>query len=66
MKFETCQVKGGVLLRREISLKVICEKVKFSNCDFCNNFRDYKWTYIFKNVFNDFLTDGRGDKYGLT
>ena len=21
--------------------KVICEKVKFSNCDFCNNFRDH-------------------------
>ena len=26
-------------VRREISLKVICEKVKFSNCYFCNNFR---------------------------
>ena len=32
--------KGNVLLRREICLKVICEKVKFSNCEFCNNFRD--------------------------
>ena len=33
--------KGGdVLLRHEISLKVICEKVKFSDCEFCNNFRD--------------------------
>ena len=25
---------GVVLLMREISLKVICEKVKFSNCEF--------------------------------
>ena len=37
-----------VLLMREISLKVMkfCEKVKFSNCDFCNYFRDNEWTYI--------------------
>ena len=34
--------KGYVLLRREISLKVICEKVKFSNCDFYNNICDYE------------------------
>ena len=26
--------KGAVLLRREISQKVICEKNNFSNCDF--------------------------------
>ena len=38
--------KENVLLSREISLKVICEKVKFSNCDFCNNCRDLEWTYI--------------------
>ena len=31
---------GDVLLRREIALKVIREKVKFSNCDFYNNFRE--------------------------
>ena len=30
-----------VLLGREISLKVTNEKVQFSVCDFCNNFRDY-------------------------
>ena len=36
----------GVKLMRKISLKVTCEKVKFSNCDFCNNFRDYEWSYI--------------------
>ena len=34
--------KGIVLLRREISQKVICEKVKFSGCDFWNTFRDYE------------------------
>ena len=59
-------IKGVVLLRCEISLKVICENVKFSNCDFCNNWRDYEWTYIctyklFKNIFNDFLTEVKGE-----
>ena len=29
--------EGIVLLRREISIKVICEKVQFSNCDFYNH-----------------------------
>ena len=61
--------KGGVLLGHEISLKDICEKVKFSNYDFCiifvtMNGHTYK---LFKNVFNDFLTgEKRGDTYGLT
>ena len=36
--------KESLLLRRGISLKVICEKVKVSNCDFCNNVHDYKET----------------------
>ena len=40
--YELVDMKGVVLLRREISLKGICEKVKFSKCDFCNNCRDYK------------------------
>ena len=31
-----------VLLWREIFLKVICEKVKFSIYEFNNNFRDYE------------------------
>ena len=35
-------MKGSVLLRDTISLKFICEKVKFSNCDFRNNFCDYE------------------------
>ena len=39
------------MLKREISLKVICEKVKFSNCDFCKYFRDNEWTYIY--IIND-------------
>ena len=39
------QAKGDVLLMPEISLKVICEKVKFSNCDYCNTFSYYEWTY---------------------
>ena len=33
--------KGVVILEQEISLNVICEKVNFSICDFCNNYRDY-------------------------
>ena len=36
--------KEDIIFSREISLKVICEKVKFTNCDFCNNFLDYEWT----------------------
>ena len=47
--------KGYVLLRREISLKVICEKVKFSNCDFYNNFCDYEWTDIFDTISVEWL-----------
>ena len=38
------KTERDVLLRREISLKVICEKSHFSNCDFCNTFFDYDWT----------------------
>ena len=33
------------MLRREISLKVICEKVNFPT-DIYNNFHGYEWTYI--------------------
>ena len=44
-----------ILLRREISLKVICEKVKFSNCDFYNNFCDYEWTDIFDTISDEWL-----------
>ena len=40
-------IKGVVLLRWEISLKVIFEKFKFAICGFCNNFSDYEWTYIY-------------------
>ena len=35
--------QGDLLLftgRREIYIKAICEKVKFSYCDLCNNFQD--------------------------
>ena len=52
--------KGDVLL------KVISEKVKFSNCAFCNIFYDYEWTLIsriIQNIFNDvdvqIRTEGR-------
>ena len=38
--------KEFVLLRRAISLKVNYEKIKFSNCVFCDNFSDYKLTYM--------------------
>ena len=38
-------LKEFVLLRRAISLKVNYEKVKFSNCVFCDKFSDYKLTY---------------------
>ena len=49
--------KGDV--RREISLKVIGEKVKFSNSDFCNNVRNYEWSYIISNI-QDVQTKGKG------
>ena len=39
--------EGYVLLRLGISLKVIYEKVKFSNCDFCNNYCDYEQTFMY-------------------
>ena len=37
--------------------------MKFSNCEFCVNFRENKWnTYkLFKNVFHDVLADGKGE-----
>ena len=52
--------KGGVLLRREISLKVICEKSNFQIVIFAivfvtMNGHAYK---LFKNIFNDVLTTG--------
>ena len=39
-------LKEFVLLRRAISLKVNYEKVKFSNCVFCDYFSDYKLTHM--------------------
>ena len=55
--------EGVVLLKHEISLKVICEKVKFLICDFSTNFHDYEWTYIYaiKNIVNDVQTKGKGE-----
>ena len=41
------EAKGDVLFSREISLKLICEKVRLSICDFCNSFRDYEYTYTY-------------------
>ena len=38
----TSFIQRGCPVKRELSLKVICENVKFSNCDFCNSFRDNK------------------------
>ena len=42
----TISSKEFVLLRRAIYLEVKNEKVKFSNCVFCDNFSDYEWTYM--------------------
>ena len=40
-------VKVHVLLRREISLKVICLKSNVQTVIICNNFRhDYEWIYM--------------------
>ena len=60
-------VKGVVLLKLEISLKVICEKVKFSIGDYFNNLHDYQGhTYIlFKKNLMMFKPRQVGDKYGL-
>ena len=63
------QLKGVVLLRREISLKVIWEKVKFSVGDFRNNFLDCEWSYIiyFSKTYLMITNQGeREDNYGLT
>ena len=60
--------KENVLLRREISIKVICETVKFSNCDFCYDFHDYEWIYIYiiqQHILCCSNRGQRGDKYGL-
>ena len=49
--------------RCEISFKVICEKVKFSNCDHCISFYVYKLTYIFiipKTNFTMFKPRAKG------
>ena len=67
--------KGGdVLLRHEISLKVICEKVKFSNCEFCNNFRDKLMVHARADMGTQGLiwvhlratTSSREGQYGFT
>ena len=42
VKQSTLDDKESVLLRRAISLKVICEKEKFSNCAFCKNVCEYE------------------------
>ena len=44
-------------MQREISLKVMCEKVKCSNCDFSDNFHDFEWKYIYI-IQNQFKGDG--------
>ena len=41
--------------------KVICEKVKFSNCNFCNKFRNNDWTYIYIIQKNNIFNDGKGE-----
>ena len=60
-------VQEVLLLRHEISIKKFCEKVKFSNGDFCRNFCDYEWTYkkkksckLFKNTLHYVQTKGNG------
>ena len=50
--------KGSVVLKRAISQNVICEKVTFSNCYFCNNIMimNRHTCKLFKNVLNDVQT----------
>ena len=52
---------GSVLIRREISLKFICEKVNFSKCDFSNSFHAYEWTYMQIIQKHDVQIKGNGD-----
>ena len=42
------------------SLNVICEKAKFSNCEFCNIFCD-AYIQIISNIFSDVQTEGKGE-----
>ena len=53
--------EGVALLRREISLKVICEKVKYSNSAFYNNNMTMNGhtSRLFKNIFYDVQTVGK-------
>ena len=57
------ECKVDVLLRREIYQKVICEKVKFSNCDFCNNFYNYEYIENYLYILIDFRSRAIGDKF---
>ena len=59
--------QGDILLWREISLEVICEKVKFFNFDFYNHFilfltmTGYTYKLFKKNMLNDFLTKDKAE-----
>ena len=55
--------KESVLLRREISLKVFCEKVNFLNCDFAMLFviMNKHTCKLFNNILNDVQTKGNGE-----
>ena len=55
-------IREDILLRCVISLTMICEKVKFSNCDFVISFVIIKrHTFkLFKNKLNDVQNNGNG------
>ena len=55
--------KGFVLLWREISLKLICEKVKFSNLFFSIILvtMNGQISKLFNKIVNDVQTEGKGE-----
>ena len=60
-KFEI--YKESLPLSTGISLKVICEKVKFSNYDFCNNLMimNSHTCKLFSNILNDVQIECNGE-----
>ena len=62
-KIKRSKVTDYAALRREISLIIICEKVKVSNCDFAIIFVTTKVhkSKLFRKIFYNVQTEGKGD-----
>ena len=62
MQHRDSMVLKYVLLRREITLKVICEKVKFSKFDFRKIVVTFdEHIFFFRKIFDDVHTYDKGE-----